>query len=71
MKLALHRAVAKGVVVQVKGTGASGSFKLPAQKPTAAKPKAAKKAPKTKTAAPKKKAGKRTAHRTTVTTYSV
>ena len=59
VKLALKRGVVSGALVQVKGTGASGSFKLAekpkapkkAKKPAANKP-AAKKAAKKKT--PKK-----------------
>ena len=65
LKLALKRGVTAGTLTQVKGTGASGSFKVTkvekpkkkpaAKKPTAKKP-AAKKAttPKKKTAAKKK-----------------
>ena len=70
LKLALKRGVASGVLIQSKGTGASGSFKLgkkvekpkkPIAKKPAAKKAAAKKAtPKKKAAAkratPKKKA---------------
>ncbi len=52
LKLALRCAVAKGLVVQVKGQGASGSFKLPVQKTKAEK--TSKKALPKKTA-PKKK----------------
>lgn len=68
LKLALKRGVASALLVQVKGTGASGSFKVakkeapkkvaakkPAKKPAAKK--AAKKTPKKKTAA--KKAAKK------------
>lgn len=61
VKLALKRGVASGALVQAKGTGASGSFKLPvakkvkvAKKPAAKKP-AAKKAV-AKKSTPKKKA---------------
>ena len=67
IKLALKRGVTSGVLVQPKGTGASGSFKVvkkedkpkkPAKKPAAKKP-AAKKVPKkpaAKKPTPKKKA---------------
>ena len=66
VKMALKRGVASGDLKQVKGTGASGSFKVaekakpakkkPAKKPAAKKP-AAKKAPKKpKKSAPAKKA---------------
>ena len=62
LKLALKRAVAAGNLKQVKGTGASGSFKLSETKPkkavkkkAAAKKPAAKKAPKKKAAAKKAK----------------
>merc|ERR1711973_498911 len=48
VKLALKRGVASGDLKQVKGTGASGSFKL------AEKPKPAKKKPAAKKATPKK-----------------
>ena len=48
IKLALKRAVVGGDLLQTKGTGASGSFKLAkvvkSKKPAAKKPKAAKKA---------------------------
>ena len=68
VKLALKRGVASGALKQVKGTGASGSFKVaekakPAKKPAAAKKTATKKAtPKKKTtkAAAKKPAAKKT-----------
>ena len=63
LKLALKRGVAGGALKQVKGTGASGSFKVgekpkvpkkkPAKKPAAKKPAAKK--PAAKKAAPKKK----------------
>ena len=70
VKLALKRGVAGGALVQVKGTGASGSFKLAekpkapkkAKKPAAKKPaakKAAKKSPKKKKPAAKKPAAKK------------
>ena len=52
VKLALKRAVTSGVLKQMKGTGASGSFKI-AEKPKAAKKPAAKK-PAAKKATPKK-----------------
>merc|ERR1712025_1129935 len=57
LKLALKRGVASGVLKQVKGVGASGSFKLVKAEKPAAKPKKA--APK-KTAA-KKPSAKKTA----------
>ena len=60
VKLALKRGVAGGQLRQVKGTGASGSFKV-AEKVKAAKPlkkKAAKKPPAKKTAAKKPAAKK-------------
>jgi len=70
LKLALKRAVASGVLKQVKGTGASGSFKVAkvekkpaAKKPTAKKPVAAKK-PATKKPAAKKPAAKKPAKKT-------
>ena len=59
IKLALKRAVASGSLKQVKGTGASGSFKL-AEKPKAPKKPAAKK-PAAKKAAAKKPAAKKPA----------
>ena len=43
VKLSLKRLVAAGTLIQVKGTGASGSFKLPPQKAAAKKKPAAKK----------------------------
>ena len=52
LKLGLKAAVKGGSLKQVKGTGASGSFKV-GEKPKAAKPKA-KKATKPKAAKPKK-----------------
>jgi hypothetical protein len=70
IKLALKKAVAGGVLKQVKGTGASGSFKIaekpkpakkPAKKPAAKKP-VAKKATK---ATPKKAAKKPAAKKAT------
>ena len=63
VKLALKRGVAKGDLKQVKGTGASGSFKL-AEKPKPAK-KAAKKKPAAKKPAAKKAAAKKAAKKTT------
>ncbi len=42
LKLALRRAVGKGLVVQMTGTGASGRFKLPVQKSASAARKVAK-----------------------------
>ena len=72
LKQALRRGVVSGVLIQTKGTGASGSFKLaekakkptkkPAGKKPAAKKPAAKKPAAKKTAAkktPKKSAGKK------------
>ncbi|XP_066304493.1 histone H1-like [Branchiostoma lanceolatum] len=72
IKLALKALVAKGTLIQVKGTGASGSFKInvaakkaaekAAKKPAVKKPvkkPAAKKATKPKTAKPKKPAAKK------------
>jgi len=76
LKLALKRGVATGALAQVKGTGASGSFKLakkpeapkkkkpakkPAKKPTAKKPAAKKAAPKKKTPSKKKSTPKKAA----------
>ena len=64
LKLALKRGVAGGLLKQVKGTGASGSFKVAdkpkvAKKKPAAKKPAAKKTPKkAKKATPKKAAKK-------------
>ena len=64
LKQALKRGVTSGVLVQTKGTGASGSFKLsektkkPAKKPAAKKPAAKK--PAAKKPAAKKAAGKKT-----------
>ncbi|XP_066304497.1 histone H1-like [Branchiostoma lanceolatum] len=72
IKRALKALVEKGTLIQVKGTGASGSFKInvaakkaaekAAKKPVAKKPvkkPAAKKAAKPKTAKPKKTAAKK------------
>lgn len=68
IKQALKRGVTSGAFIQVKGTGASGSFKLakkesaakkPAKKPAAKKPAAKKPAAK-KTPSKKKAATKRT-----------
>jgi histone H1/5 len=60
VKLALKRGVAGGALKQVKGAGASGSFKLaekakPAKKAVKKKPAAAAKKPAAKKATPKKK----------------
>lgn len=65
IKMALKRGVAAEKLKQVKGTGASGSFKLAApaakpktktpKKPPTAKKPTAKKAPKKKASSPKKK----------------
>ena len=71
IKLALKRGVVAGTLIQPKGTGASGSFKLPkpvpkakkpaAKKPAAKKPAAKKSSPaKKKPAAAKKTAAKKT-----------
>ncbi|XP_033748388.1 histone H1-delta-like [Pecten maximus] len=62
IKAALKRSVAKGALKQVKGTGASGSFKL-GEKPKAVKKPAAKKVKKPKAAAakPKKASGEKKA----------
>ena len=69
IKLALKRNVAGGKLLQVKGTGASGSFKVaaPVKKPKTVKPKkpaakkpAAKKPAAKKATTPKKKAVKKT-----------
>merc|ERR1712002_637202 len=57
LKLALKKGVAGGALKQVKGAGASGSFKLAKEEP---KPKAAKK-PAAKKAAAKKPAAKKAA----------
>ncbi len=66
LKLALKRGVISGALVQIKGTGASGSFKLakPApkpkvKKPAAKKPAAKKPAAKKTTPAKKKPAAKK------------
>lgn len=73
-KLALKRAVASGALVQTKGTGASGSFKVakkaepkkkPAAKKPAAKKPAAKKPAAKKSPAKKKPAAKKTAPKKT------
>lgn len=70
IKMALKRGVANEKLKQVKGTGASGSFKVvptaakakakPAKKPPTAKKPAAKKAPKKKASPKKKAASKKT-----------
>ena len=79
VKLALKRGVTSGLLKQVKGTGASGSFKLaekpkkpkaakkPKKKPAAKKAAAKKAAPKKKSAAKKakKSAGKKSAKKAT------
>jgi len=72
IKLALKRGVAAGTLIQPKGTGASGSFKLPkpvpkAKKPAAKKPAAKKPAAKKSTPAKKKPAAKKTAAKKTPT----
>ena len=78
LKLALKKGVEAEVLVQVKGTGASGSFKLnkekelkpkkPAKKPVAKKPAAKKpaaKKPAAKKAAAKKQAAKKSTEKNT------
>lgn len=60
VKMALKRGVASGALKQIKGTGASGSFKIaekpkPAKKPAAKKSAAKKATPKKKTKAAVKK----------------
>jgi histone H1/5 len=64
VKLALKRSVTSGALKQVKGTGASGSFKLVKvvvpKKKSAAKKSAAKKKPAAKKAPKKKAAAKKT-----------
>ncbi|XP_045591925.1 histone H1-delta [Procambarus clarkii] len=60
LKLALKRGVTSGALKQVKGAGASGSFRI--NKPdTDAKPKVAAKKPAAKKASPKKPAAKKPA----------
>ena len=65
VKMTLKRAVATGALVQVKGTGASGSFKVAKKeapkkkKPAVKKPAAAKKATPKKKPAAKKPAAKK------------
>ena len=54
VKLSLKRLVVAGTLIQVKGTGASGSFKLPPQKAAAAKKKPAAKKPAAKKPVAKK-----------------
>ena len=66
LKMALKRGVASGALVQAKGTGASGSFKLakvvaPKKKPAAKKPA---KKPAAKKPAAKKPAAKKTPKKT-------
>lgn len=68
VKLALKRLVKQGSLIQTKGTGASGSFKIaskkpapPAKKPAAPKKPAARKAVKS----PKKAASKKTTQKKT------
>ena len=63
LKMALKRAVAGGDLIQVKGTGASGSFKLAKKAPAPKKPAAAKK-PAKKPAAKKAAAKKATPKKT-------
>ena len=66
LKMALKRAVVAGLLVQVKGKGASGSFKL-SDKAKAAKPKAKKpaaKKPAAKKPAAKKPAAKKATKKT-------
>ncbi|XP_076030587.1 histone H1-like [Oratosquilla oratoria] len=54
LNMALKKMVASGALSQVKGTGASGSFKLPKEGGAAAPKKPAKKTPKAKKPAVKK-----------------
>ena len=63
VKLSLKRLVVAGTLIQVKGTGASGSFKLPPQKAAPKKPAAKKPAAKKPVAkkATKKPAAKKAA----------
>ena len=67
LKLALKRGVTAGTLKVVKGTGASGSFKLankpkePKKKPAAKKPATPKKKAAKKAATPKKKTAKKAA----------
>ena len=61
LKLALKRSVASGALIQVKGIGASGSFKLAAKPKVVKKKKTAAKKPAAKKAAPKKKPAKKSA----------
>ncbi|XP_031418309.1 histone H1-like [Clupea harengus] len=63
VKLAVKGLVSKGTLVQTKGTGASGSFKLNKRKAEAKKKPAKKAAPKAKKAAAKKPAAKKAAAR--------
>lgn len=61
LKLALKKGVASGALKQVKGAGASGSFKLAKEEAKPAKKPAAKKAPAKKPSAAKKAAAKKPA----------
>ena len=61
IKLALKKGVASGLLKQVKGTGASGSFKLAEKAKPAPKKKPAAKKPAAKKAAAKKPAAKKPA----------
>lgn len=66
LKMALKRAVEKGTLMHVKGTGASGSFKLVKAEKKVAKPKkpVAPKKPAAKKSTPKKDAPKKAAKKT-------
>merc|ERR1712168_607153 len=61
LKLALKRGVASGALKQVKGVGASGSFKLVKAEKPAAKPKKVVKKPAAKKTPAKKTSAKKTA----------
>lgn len=68
LKLALKSGVAKGTLKQVKGVGASGSFKVGQKSETKPKPKPAKKpAAKKTTSAAKKPAAKKTTKKANTT----
>jgi len=65
IKIQLRRGVASGQLKQVKGTGASGSFKVSEKAKAAAKPKKVAKKPAAKKPAAKKPAAKKTAAKKT------
>lgn len=65
VKLALKRGVSKGVLIQTKGTGASGSFKLAKQEKPAAPAKKVEKKPAAKKQTEKKPAKKPAAKKQT------